>query len=425
MGTGGACATDLEDTEMMKLVAAAPALATALGFLLLAGAPAWAHSNLTSTSMVLSANSVTQGTIVTITATVTFTGSQSGGNANGHTFFPGGGIAVGGDNVDFVLSSDVCGGAPVFSGVVGQDTTDVSGVASFMLDTSFFTPGDFCVSAIHNNSGGKHGSATSSDEDDLEILGADGAQFDLSVVKTVISGPLESSVFANPLGCNIDHYDGTDADCDGFATDFIYGPNDDGPVGVTLLDSQHYVFEIKITNNGADNEFDDTVLADTLGADWDMDPTAEEDFEANGVLDGDCTGTDGTCDGNGQDGVILVSGDCTYTLSQPDSASKPNAPPKQPEFLDILMGTFDSGDMCTFLVFVNTVENPGQGNDFFEPTDCRDLEYATDPDGNPIFDTFALNDGIKAFDGTDGDDTATFRLFGPIETLQLYCNFPD
>ncbi len=82
--------------------------------------------------------------------------------------------------------------------------------------------------------------------------------------------------------------------------------------------------------------------------------------------------------------------------------------------------------MCTFLVFVNTVENPGEGNDFFEPTGCRELEFTQgDGDaGDPIFDTFALNDGIKAFDGTDGDDTATFRLFGPIESLQLYCNFP-
>ena len=68
---------------MLKLVAAAPALATALGFLLLAGTPAWAHKNLTSTSISLSSNSVTQGTIVDITATVTFTGFQGGGNANG------------------------------------------------------------------------------------------------------------------------------------------------------------------------------------------------------------------------------------------------------------------------------------------------------------------------------------------------------
>ena len=408
-----------------RILAQSAAGFAALGLLLLAGAPAWAHKNLTSTSISLSSNSVTQGTIVTITATVTFTGGFGGGGAGSHSFFPSNGDFVDGDNVDFVLSSDVCGGAPVFSGVVGSDTTDASGEASFGLDTSFFTAGDYCVKAVHNDSGGPHGSAQSDDEDDLEILGAGGEELDLAVVKTLISGPLTTSEDGEPAptGCNIGHYDGNDDPCTGFASGFVTGPNDDGPIGVTLLDSQHYVFEIKITNNGDDNEFDGTVLADTLGADWDMDPIAEEDFEAGGDLDGDCTETDGTCDGDeaSHDGVILVSGDCAYTLSQPDTGGDP---PKEPEFLDILLGELDEGDMCTFLVFVNTVENPGQGNDFFEPTDCRELEYATDPDENPIYDTFALNDGIKAFDGTDGDDTATFRLFGPIESLQLTCNFP-
>ena len=37
--------------------------------------------------------------------------------------------------------------------------------------------------------------------------------------------------------------------------------------------------------------------------------------------------------------------------------------------------------------------------------------------GDPILDTYTLNEGIKGFDGETGD-----RLWGPVSTLQLTCN---
>ncbi len=410
--------------------AAAAGLA-ALGLLLLAGAPAWAHTANTTTTLGFSENPPTAGTIVTITATVEYDGSFGGGPS--HTE-PSNGDPVTSETVQIQMlqldsepdgSGDgtafarecATGDVAVFE-IIASGPTNGSGQFSTLFDTTGHDGESICFKANHPNSGGQHSSGQSASQADLIVQASATDDVGLSVAKTLISGPLESSAFAGPQGCNIGHYNGDGDACDGFASDFSFGPNDDGPIGITLLHSQHYVFQIKITNNGEDGEFDGTVLADTLGADWDMDPTAEEDFASDGDLDGVCADD---CDGSGFDGVILLSGDCVYTLSQPNTGGDP---PKEPEFLDILLGELDEGDMCTFLVFVNTVENPGQGNDFFEPTGCRELAYATDPDGNPIFDTFALNDGIKAFDGTDGDDTAAFRLFGPIESLQLYCNFP-
>ena len=306
---------------------------------------------------------------------------------------------------------------------VDNDTTDFTNDPGF-TETQIFNISapavpdtyDLTLEAFSNN-------ACSGQSDDIVLVDAIVVEEAAAAFsKRLVSGPLTTSEDGEPAptGCNIDHYDGTDAACTGFASGFDTGENDDGPIGVTLLHSQHYVFEIKITNNGAAGEIDGTVLADTLGADWDMDPIAEEDFEEGDDLDGVCT--DATCDGTGFDGVILVSGNCSYELSQPDSASGPNPPDKQPEFLDIRIDDLGEDEMCTFLVFVATVENPGEGNDFFEPTDCRELEFTqgNGVDGDPIFDTFALNEGIKAFDGATGD-----RLSGPVESLQLTCNFPD
>ena len=120
-------------------------------------------------------------------------------------------------------------------------------------------------------------------------------------------------------------------------------------------------------------------------------------------------------------GVLYEGGDCSYTLSQPASASKPNAPPKQPEFLDMRVNSLLVDGYCGYLVFAQTVENPGKGNDFYEPTagSCRTLAYTTGDGetGDPIHNTLTLNEGIKGFDGETGD-----RLWGPVSTLQLTCN---
>ena len=128
---------------------------------------------------------------------------------------------------------------------------------------------------------------------------------DLDVTKTLLSGPRFASDAA------------TDAADEVFpATD--PNPNDDGVIGVTLDHSQHYVVEIEITNVGDDNDSDGIVLADTFGADIDLDPTAEEDWDTGGFpLDGVCADA---CDGAGFDGVD-VDGDCSVITSQPPNPS--------------------------------------------------------------------------------------------------------
>jgi hypothetical protein len=162
------------------------------------------------------------------------------------------------------------------------------------------------------------------------------------------------------------------------------------------------------------------VLADVFGADIDLDPVAEDDYEFEALpLDGDC---DSACLAGTHDGVVNLTPDaCSYILSRPDSATGPNPPEKQPEFIDIRIDALDENEACTVLVFVKTVPNPGTGNDFYEPTGCRELAYTTGDGGNgdPIIDTFTLNEGVKTFDN-DG-----VRLAGPESSLQLTCIFPE
>jgi hypothetical protein len=243
--------------------------------------------------------------------------------------------------------------------------------------------------------------------------------------KQLVSGPLESSGLADPEGCGSDHYDGTDAACTGFAAGFYTGPEDAGPVGLNLDFSQHFAVAIVLTNNGEDGDADGVVVTDTFGADFDLDPMAHADWRFDGFpLDGACDYdgpgpcfTDATAINYGYTGIEMVEGDCSVIASQPPNGDTP----KEPEFIDIRVNDLLAGEACTILVFVQTVENPGQGNDNFEPTGCRMLGYTTGDGetGDPIYDTFTLNEGLKAFDGTTGD-----RLQGPTGSLQLTCNAP-
>ena len=200
--------------------------------------------------------------------------------------------------------------------------------------------------------------------------------------KSLVSGPLESSTNAPPPGC-----DGTNA-CDGFAIgyDIATGPNNAGAVGLTLGFSQHYAVEILIANVGINDAINGNVITDTFGADFDLDPIAEEDWAFGGFpLTGVCS--DGICNGVDFDGIV-VNGNCSYTASQPPNPSGN----KEPEFIDIIVNDLDAGEECSVLVFVQTVENPGDGNDFWEPTGCRILT-----EGDDIQDTFTLNEGLKEF----------------------------
>jgi hypothetical protein len=98
------------------------------------------------------------------------------------------------------------------------------------------------------------------------------------------------------------------------------------------------------------------VLADVFGADIDLDPVAEDDYEFEALpLDGDC---DSACLAGTHDGVVNLTPDaCSYILSRPDSATGPNPPEKQPEFIDIRIDALDENEACTVLVFVKTVPN--------------------------------------------------------------------
>jgi hypothetical protein len=67
--------------------------------LFLASGPALAHKNNTSSAIGFSANPVTEGTPVTITATVTYTGTAGPGSETSHGTIPASGTPVVGDTV--------------------------------------------------------------------------------------------------------------------------------------------------------------------------------------------------------------------------------------------------------------------------------------------------------------------------------------
>ncbi len=185
--------------------------------------------------------------------------------------------------------------------------------------------------------------------------------------------------------------------------------------------SQCFLYQLDISGAAAGD-----VFVDSAGAEWDI---AEE-------LD--------LADGNG----FTVGGDCEATLSQPASASKPNAPEQQPEHVTIVM----TGASCTVDVYLKTV---GKKNSLvaescsdpiytdqatceaavetwtpayfaeFHPGDCdyltadtngdgvvdeTDLNPLLDDGGVPMVDWFAVNDGAKGYDASDDGALMSARL---------------
>jgi hypothetical protein len=226
----------------------------------------------------------------------------------------------------------------------------------------------------------------------------------------------------------------TDAvvDTDGFICDdgfnnLVVGPNDDGGIWVGLVEAQRYVYSITITEDGSITF--PIVATDVAPADFDMDGAFEQDaVDGAGILPDPVTDNidgalglagcgDGTCDGI-QVVKSEASDTCVVSLQQP-----PNSPNKEPEFINIHVD-LSMEETCTVYVFVSTVENPGQGNDLWEPTSCRNVAASLGID--PISDAFTLNEGIGLFDangdGSDGTDYGD-RIAGPLGSLQLTCNF--
>ena len=248
----------------------------------------------------------------------------------------------------------------------------------------------------------------------LEGLGADDP---IQIDKTLLEGPLDA-----PAAALIDEVDGQSLEM---------GSNDAGAIWIELEETQRFKFEIKFTNKTG-STLNDTAASDVVPAEFNLDPGLHED-DVDGGINGACpTGPGATCDGdtNGTPaslelpGFVSDSGFCVVTHSQPDSASKPEPPPKQPEFFTILINGLVDEAMCTITVYVMTDENPGEGNDFFEPTSCRQIAIV---DGILINDTLTLNEGVKVFQIEPENDLPAHgeRQFGPVSSLQLTVNGCD
>ena len=134
--------------------------------LVLASGSALAHKNNTSSAIGFSANPATDGDIVTITATVTYTGTQASGSDTGHGLSPSNGNPVVGDNVQ--IQRLELAGFPVACGTAGASfvafanaATDGSGQFSAPFDTAGFGGSTICFRAHHPDGGGAHGNGVS------------------------------------------------------------------------------------------------------------------------------------------------------------------------------------------------------------------------------------------------------------------------
>lgn len=165
--------------------------------------------------------------------------------------------------------------------------------------------------------------------------------------------------------------------------------NDDGIIWIGLTVPQYFVYNILIDND----QGIPLVVSDVVGADFDIDERPIDH------------------------GVFSDSGDCVVRLSQPPNADNT---PKEPEFIDIDVAV---DAVCTVEVHVVTVENPGVGNNLFEPTGTRVVGQTAQGSPIDIHDTYTLNEGVKVFDASDGANSGE-RLLGPVGTLQLTPIFP-
>jgi hypothetical protein len=268
--------------------------------------------------------------------------------------------------------------------LVASGTPDANGQVSYTFDSTGLA-GDFGFWAVYD---GATGSGHPPGDSSAECANLTVESFDLDVSKSLLDGPLD------------------DAFDDTFASGYVQGENDAGVVGVGLLHTQRYVMAIDIANAGSSDLADGAVISDVLGADWDLDPEAED---ADDGLDTFCA--DGICDGWNSD-----TASCVVTHTRPASAFKVTGtvPQKQPEFILITLDGLASGESCTVTLWVMTDENPSDAHDLWEPTSCRVVGGTT---AEPIYNTFTLNEGLKIFDPASG-----WRESGPDGTLQLTLN---
>ena len=136
----------------------------------LASGPVLAHKNETKSAISYSANPVTEGTDVTITATVLYTGTFGSGPT--HSPLPALNDPVVGDTVQIqqlqveieenVFVGVACGTPDSDFNDIDSGPTNGSGQFSTVFDTTDLGGKTICFRALHPDSGGQHGNDTSS-----------------------------------------------------------------------------------------------------------------------------------------------------------------------------------------------------------------------------------------------------------------------
>lgn len=192
-------------------------------------------------------------------------------------------------------------------------------------------------------------------------------------------------------------------------TGLTAGSNDAGPIDVGRTDAQFYEFAIEISKiGGGDSE--GVIVSDVIPAEYDLDPQCGRDLVDVTACDLAQTGDVDRDDDGVADGIINETpASCVVRTSTSGGGTKKNGDKNEPEFIDIVLtADFDTDGVCRVRGFVHTDASPGNG--LYNPAGCREF------DGG-IFDTIALNAGVKAFDPVTGD-----RLLGPVGSLQLTPN---
>ena len=162
-----------------------------------------------------------------------------------------------------------------------------------------------------------------------------------------------------------------------------------------------FQYEITIANNTAsDGALNDLVAFDEIRAGFQLDPTGEDLADDGDGTNNSCADAGG-CDGIAEDML------CSVTIARRETAGRRTA---QPFTIGIDLA---ANETCTTTVFAAYDDPAGMHNKSAKgrkPTGC-DLVVEGDPG---VFDTLALNEGIKVFGTISGE-----LLIGPRDSIQL------
>ena len=200
---------------------------------------------------------------------------------------------------------------------------------------------------------------------------------------TLVSGPLKD--------------DGSSFDIDGDGVDDL-----GLVIGVAQGFSQHYAFDIDITNTAGAGALDDLAFLEVVPTTFALDPTREDLHSAGASIDEVCD--DGVCDG------------ISSVAACPVSVTGPTDPEQIVEHIIVIEAIgLGAGATCKTTVFVATRGMTGKGKGKkkakFEPTSCTTV---LSDSGIPVTNTVTLNVGVKTFDTATND-----LLFGPTGSFPL------